>query len=256
MRIREFSTGRAWTPALIVVLALASWTCAGQGDEEGYSQARKDLVSFLKRGAFGREAITDPKVLEAMEAVPRHRFVPDAMKPNAYQDSPLPIGHDQTISQPYIVALMTQYLEVDSDDVVLEVGTGSGYQAAVLGEMAKAVYTIEIVAPLGRQSRALLEELGYKNVHVRIGDGYKGWEEHAPYDGIIVTAAPDHVPQPLLDQLKPGGRMVIPVGPQRSIQELVVITKDEDGGIHREIVEQVAFVPFTGDGVRDGRKER
>jgi protein-L-isoaspartate(D-aspartate) O-methyltransferase len=166
---------------------------------------------------------------------------------HAYENRPLPIGHDQTISQPYIVALMTDLLRLDKDDTVLEVGTGSGYQAAVLAELARSVCTIEIVEPLGIEARERLARLGYRNVEVRIGDGYKGWPEKAPFDAIMVTAGAPHVPPPLVEQLKPGGRMVIPVGPASMIQSLMLIEKKRDGTtVSRDII-PVRFVPLTGE---------
>lgn len=230
-------------PALFIVSS-----CAQAQDPDTYAEERARMVrTQLESGAFGRTAIEDAAVLEAMRTVPRHRFVPSNMARNAYADSPLPIGHEQTISQPYIVAVMTELLEPEEGDSVLEIGTGSGYQAAVLAEIVADVYTIEIVEPLGRRAAAVLEELGYENVHTRIGDGYKGWPEHAPFDGILVTAAPDHVPQPLIDQLKPGGRMVIPVGPEGHIQQLRLIQKDADGNVSEEFIESVRFVPLTRD---------
>jgi protein-L-isoaspartate(D-aspartate) O-methyltransferase len=179
-----------------------------------------------------------------MEEVPRHRFVPDHQQGSAYVDAPLPIGDGQTISQPYVVALMTELLELDGDSKVLEIGTGSGYQAAVLSRIASEVYSIEIREGLGEQARNLLGELGYDNVEVRIGDGYQGWPEAAPFDGIIVTAAPERIPQPLVDQLRLGGKMVIPVG--RFLQELLVITRTEDGIQTREVA-GVRFVPMIGE---------
>jgi protein-L-isoaspartate(D-aspartate) O-methyltransferase len=187
--------------------------------------------------------VRDPAVLDAMRRVPRHRFVPSSERHLAYSDGPLPIGLGQTISQPYIVALMTELAAVDRNAKVLEVGTGSGYQAAVLGELAGSVFTVEIVRELGERSAALLKELGYANVTVRVGDGYDGWAEEAPFDAIVVTAAPEKVPQPLLDQLKVGGRLVIPVGV--GYQELVVITRTEDGYDRRSTI-PVRFVPMTG----------
>jgi protein-L-isoaspartate(D-aspartate) O-methyltransferase len=192
--------------------------------------------------ATGRPEI-DPRVLEAMEKVPRHEFVPPAQRHSAYRNRPLSIGAGQTISQPFIVALMTDLLAPKPGDKVLEVGTGSGYQAAVLGELVKNLYTIEIVEPLGIEAAAVLSRLGYKNVHTRIGDGYKGWPEEAPFDSIIVTAAPDHIPPELIAQLKPGGRLVIPVG--KLSQDLLVITKNEDGSTSREQIVPVQFVPLT-----------
>lgn len=187
--------------------------------------------------------IRDERVLAAIERVPRHRFVAEDQRAAAYEDYPLSIGHGQTISQPYIVAFMTQALQVGSGDKVLEIGTGSGYQAAVLGELADQVYTIEIVEPLARSSEALLKELGYRNVHVRAGNGYAGWPDEAPFDRIMVTAAPDEVPQALIDQLKVGGLMAIPVG--TGIQELRIMRKTATG---MEVLQTlpVRFVPMTG----------
>lgn len=188
--------------------------------------------------------IRDQQVLAALRKVPRHEFVPDGEKRYAYSDSPLPIGEGQTISQPYIVALMTELTRPDSSDRVLEVGTGSGYQAAVLAEIVEHVYTIEIEPTLAERAAEVLRGLGYSNVTVRTGDGYVGWEEHAPFDIIVVTAAPDHIPQPLLDQLKPGGRMVAPVGPVSSTQELRVFEKDAEGKVVARNVAAVRFVPL------------
>lgn len=195
----------------------------------------------------GRD-ISDPRVLEAMRRVPRHKFVPPAQEPFAYSDFALPIGHHQTISQPYVVALMTQALELKPGDRVLEIGTGSGYQAAVLSELVREVYTIEIVEPLASQARDRLQKLGYNNVSVRHGDGYKGWPEHAPFDAIVITAAAPEVPQPLIDQLKTGGRMVLPVEAE-VMQKLLLIRKHADGVI-QEVITGVRFVPMTG-AVRD-----
>lgn len=188
--------------------------------------------------------VNNKQVLAALRKVPRHEFVPDSEKRQAYRDTPLPIGEGQTISQPYIVALMTELAQPDPSDRVLEVGTGSGYQAAVLAEIVEHVYTIEIEPTLAEQATEVLRRLGYSNVTVRAGDGYVGWEEHAPFDIIVVTAAPDHIPQPLLDQLKPGGRMVAPVGPVFSTQELRVFEKDATGKVIAKNVTPVRFVPL------------
>ena len=188
--------------------------------------------------------IDDPAVLEALREVPRHLFVPPRLRPLAYRDRPLPIGFDQTISQPYIVAYMTAMADVSPEDTVLEIGTGSGYQAAVLGEVAGAVYTIEIIPELAERARQTLAELGYTNVHARTGNGYLGWPEHAPFDAIVVTAAPDEVPQPLIDQLAVGGRMVIPVG--TTYQEMTIIEKTPAGVVERQTI-PVRFVPMTGE---------
>ncbi len=191
--------------------------------------------------------VNDVRVLRALRDVPRHEFVPEEHREHAYQDWPLPIGFRQTISQPYIVALMSQVLELRGDETVLEIGTGSGYQSAVLARLAKEVYTIEIVPELGERAKRDLARLGFGSVHVRVGDGYQGWPEHAPFDAIIVTAAPGHVPQPLIDQLAVGGRMVLPVG--RSSQELLLIRRTPQG-IEREKLIDVRFVPMTGEAQR------
>ncbi len=206
--------------------------------------AERDLM--VERQIRARD-IRDPRVLAAMQAVPRHRFVPDERQEVAYADTPLPIGQGQTISQPYIVAYMTEALRLPPDAKVLEVGTGSGYQAAVLAEVAREVYTIEIVPELAAASRALLRELGYDNVRVRQGDGYRGWPDEAPFDGIIVTAAPDHIPPPLVEQLAEGARLVIPVG-ERS-QAMTIVTRAADGST-TEVTLPVRFVPMTGEAQR------
>lgn len=190
--------------------------------------------------AFG---ITNGRVLKAMRNVPRHRFVPASLARFAYENRPLPIGLEQTISQPSIVAYMSEAAEISPKEKVLEIGTGSGYQAAILGELAVEVYSIEIIPELGEMARRTLNELGYKNIHVKIGNGYEGWAEHAPYDAIIVTAAPDEVPQALIDQLAVGGRMVIPVGTKN--QEMMIIRKTRKGVVKRRTI-PVRFVPMTG----------
>ncbi|NQU10498.1 protein-L-isoaspartate(D-aspartate) O-methyltransferase [bacterium] len=186
-----------------------------------------------------------PEVLRALRRVPRHEFVPADRRDQAYADGPLPIGHGQTISQPYIVALMTEVLQLKPSHKVLEIGTGSGYQAAVLAEVTDQVYTMEIIEPLALSATDRLKRLGYDKVHVRFADGYHGWPEHAPFDAIIVTAAADLVPPPLLDQLKPGGRMVIPLGGPFQRQWLVLIEKDAAGKVSTRTITGVAFVPFT-----------
>lgn len=187
--------------------------------------------------------IRDSNVLRALRRVPRHQFVPPEMVPHAYEDRPLPVGHGQTISQPYIVAFMTGALEVGPEDRVLEIGTGSGYQAAVLALIAKHVYTIEIVPTLARTSKALLHTLGHYNVTVREGDGYKGWPEEAPFDRVILTAAPPELPQALVDQLKPGGRLIAPVG--TADQDLIIVEKQKDGSLKKRSVLPVRFVPMV-----------
>lgn len=185
-------------------------------------------------------------VMKAMANVPRHEFVPRSLRRAAYENRPLPIGYGQTISQPYIVALMTDLLDVEGDDIVLEVGTGSGYQAAILAELVKKIYTIEIIKGLGEQAKRRLEDLGYQNVSVQVGDGYYGLEGLAPFDGIIVTAAANHVPPPLIKQLRPGGKMVIPVGGAFMTQQLMLVEKRNDGKIITKQVLPVIFVPLTG----------
>jgi protein-L-isoaspartate(D-aspartate) O-methyltransferase len=192
-----------------------------------------------------RRGITDERVLAAMRRVPRHRFVQEALRDRAYGDYPLPIGEEQTISQPYIVGFMSSLLELTGSEKVLEIGTGSGYQAAVLAELVKQVYTIEIVEPLGREAEKNLKALGYRNIEVRLGDGYKGWPEKAPFDAIVVTAAAPRVPQALVDQLKPGGRMVIPVGERWEIQQLLLLVRNADGTLERKKVLPVRFVPLV-----------
>jgi len=194
--------------------------------------------------------VKDPRVLSALLKVERHRFVPEEFQSSAYSDQPLPIGEGQTISQPYIVALMTELLELKGTERVLEIGTGSGYQAAILAELAKEVYSIEIVESLANSAKKLLFDLGYKNIQVKVGDGYLGWPEASPFDAIIVTCAPDHIPKPLVDQLKEGGRMVLPVGTYS--QELKKIVK-RSGKIETTDVLPVIFVPMTGEGVKQKR---
>lgn len=196
----------------------------------------------------GRD-IVDKRVLAAMQRVPRHLFVPKSQRDLAYDDHPVPIGHEQTISQPYIVALMTQLVRPEKGDKALDIGTGSGYQAAVLAELCEQVYSIEIVEPLAKEATSRLADLGYKNVEVRHGDGYRGWKEHAPFNVIIVAAAPDHIPQPLQDQLAPGGRMVIPVG--KGWQKLILLEKSPSGELLRKQVTDVRFVPMTGEAKRE-----
>jgi protein-L-isoaspartate(D-aspartate) O-methyltransferase len=233
---------------LLAAAAMVAGPMQAQADDFDVKRARlaDEIVAQMRqaRSETGREALS-PCVEQAMRTVPRHRFVPPGLAADAYANRPLPIGLGQTISQPFIVALMTELAEPAPDARVLEVGTGSGYQAAVLSRCVAKVYSIEIVRPLGEQAAKLLASLDYRNVEVRIGDGYKGWPEAAPFDAIVVTAAPDHVPQPLLDQLAPRGRMVIPVGSRHGVQDLVVITKDADGRAVTRRTMAVRFVPLT-----------
>lgn len=213
-------------------------------DDPRWEMKREQMV--LEQLTSGQRNIRSQAVIDAMLKVPRHKFVPLTQRLFAYDDRPLPIGHGQTISQPYVVAFMTEALDPQPGDRVLEIGTGSGYQAAVLAELVAGVWTIEIVEPLAKTAAAALEAEGYDNVHVRAGDGYAGWPEHAPFDAIIVTCAPDHVPPALIEQLKDGGRMMIPVGPEDGVQELVLMRK-RGGVIEREGVLPVRFVPMTGE---------
>ena len=201
----------------------------------------RDTAAFLNRGAL------DERVMHAIATVPRHEFVQSDDRRFAYENRPLPIGHGQTISQPYIVAIMTDLIEPGAGCRVLEIGTGSGYQAAILGQLCDQVYTVEIIEPLGIAARERLSRLGYRNVEVRLGDGYYGWEQHAPFDAIVVTAVASHVPPPLLRQLKPGGRMILPIGTRFTTQELVLVTKTDDGRVTTRQILPVRFVPLTGD---------
>ena len=236
-----------------ITLLLSMNAVANETGDSGRVDERAALVEEIRlrvsetRSYLGKEQL-DPRVLAAMAAVPRHEFVPADLRRFAYDNRPLPIGYEQTISQPSLVAMMTDLLELPPDDChVLEIGTGSGYQAAILAEICASVHTIEIVEPLARRSAALLERLGYDNVSVRSGDGFAGWPEAAPFDSIVVTAAAEEAPPPLIEQLRPGGRLVIPLGPAGGVQELVVIDKDADGQLERRLVFPVRFVPFTRD---------
>jgi protein-L-isoaspartate(D-aspartate) O-methyltransferase len=234
-----------------VCAAALLWTACGSA-QPNYEQQRAAMVAQIESdvrrtsGTTGRDRLAGA-VLDALRAVPRHEFVPVALRGSAYRNLPLPIGEGQTISQPFIVALMTDLAAVDAESKVLEIGTGSGYQAAVLAEIARKVYTIEIVETLGRRADATLERSGYDNVQVRIGDGYRGWPEAAPFDAIVVTAAPGEVPAPLIEQLAVGGRLVIPVGAEDGVQSLRVLTKGSDGQVAQSDVLPVRFVPFTRD---------
>jgi protein-L-isoaspartate(D-aspartate) O-methyltransferase len=209
---------------------------------ESFAAARHEMVD----AQIHERGISDPAVLAAMETVPRHLFVPSEWLQEAYADHPLPIGYGQTISQPYVVAWMTELLRLKPGARVLEIGTGSGYQAAILGQMGMEVYTIEIVEPLATQASARLAEMGYDNITVRHADGYYGWQEHAPFDGIIVTCAPDHIPPPLVAQLADGGRMVLPVGPPGGYQSLWLVEKHGDQ-VQTSNMGGVTFVPLTGE---------
>jgi protein-L-isoaspartate(D-aspartate) O-methyltransferase len=233
-------TGALIIPAILAGIPLGC-TAASDADTS-YAKARQEMIQTQLKP----RGIDDERVLKAFEKVERHRFVDKKYLLYAYGDHPLPIGEDQTISQPYIVAVMTQLLKLDENDRVLEVGTGSGYQAAILAELAKEVYTIEIIDTLARTARERLKSLGYENIIVRTGDGYQGWPEKAPFDAVIVTCAPPEIPQPLIDQLAEGGRMIIPVG--IAWQELILLER-KNGEVTETRVLPVRFVPMTGEGV-------
>jgi protein-L-isoaspartate(D-aspartate) O-methyltransferase len=232
--------------AVLILLCLASLCCCGllfadqleKQQEEKYTQQKEAMV----RDQIEARGITSKTVLGALRKVRRHLFVPEIYRQLAYTDQPLPIGEGQTISQPYIVAFMTETLDLKKTDKILEIGTGSGYQAAVLAELCNLVYTIEIIEPLGKRAASVLKNQGYTNVHVKIGDGYKGWTEYAPYDAIIVTCSPSHIPQPLKDQLAEGGRMIIPVGEFPS-QELILLKK-KAAELTQQAILPVLFVPM------------
>jgi protein-L-isoaspartate(D-aspartate) O-methyltransferase len=244
---------------VLLSLIFGGWISAEAGQETAirrhpYPRASERLderiamVQDIEQYSGVAAAITDERVIRAMRHVPRHLFVPQSEKAHAYRDSPVPIGFGQTISQPYIVALMTQLADVQPGMKVLEVGTGSGYQAAILYELTDQVYTIEIIAPLAERTQQLFEDLGLIGIQAKEGDGYYGWRPKDTFDRILVTAAAAHIPAPLLRQLKPGGRMVIPVGPKWGNQELLLITKDDSGDVNTRAVLPVRFVPLTGGG--------
>ena len=236
----------------LLLVSYPAQVSASSQEDLNYMQKRQHMVRLIEDDVrrtsvyLDKEAL-DPKVMQAMSTVPRHKFVPETRWDDAYQNNPLPIGHGQTISQPYIVAIMTDLLKLSEHDKVLEIGTGSGYQAAILAKLVDQVYSIEIIEPLGLQAARLFKQLDYKNISSKVGDGYYGWEEHAPFDAIIVTAAASHIPHPLIKQLKPGGHMMIPVGSHFITQQLLLVTKDEDGHITTKQILPVRFVPLTGD---------
>jgi protein-L-isoaspartate(D-aspartate) O-methyltransferase len=233
------------------VRRVSQWLILGLFTALGCGQPPTSVADFAaQRERMVKEqmvarGINGERILAALRKVPREEFVPEHLRTASYTDQPLPIGYDQTISQPYIVAFMTEELRPQPQDRVLEIGTGSGYQAAILAELVAEVYSIEIIEPLAKTAESTLQRLGYKNVHIKSGDGYKGWPDHAPFDAVIVTCAPDHVPQPLVEQLKDGGRMIIPVGPAGD-QELYLLEK-ENGQLQQRSVSAVRFVPMTGE---------
>ncbi|MGD2055332.1 MAG: protein-L-isoaspartate(D-aspartate) O-methyltransferase [Gammaproteobacteria bacterium] len=238
---------------LVIVLCLPALpSLAAAKSADPYKAARLAMVQEIEADvrltslSLDKESL-DPRVMKAMSSVPRDELVPESLREVAYENRPLPIGHGQTISQPYIVAVMTDLLKPEPGDRVLEIGTGSGYQAAILAELVARVYSIEIIKALGEEARRKLAELGYGNIEVRIGDGYYGWKEHAPYDAIVVTAAASHIPPPLIEQLKPGGRMIIPVGSRFMVQQLVLVEKDAAGKVTTRQILPVRFVPLTGE---------
>jgi len=262
-RVKAIQWGAALVFAVAVMLAgrQAATLLAGSNESwrppkphsvrERADERQKMVRDQIEAPGWTRDVVTDPAVLQAMRDVPRHKFVPREEQKKAYDDTPLPIGHGQTISQPYVVAEMTALLHLTPDSKVLEIGTGSGYQAAVLAHLTPHVYTIEIIEPLAKRAAETLDDQGYKDVKVRQGDGYYGWPEAAPFDAIIVTCAAGHLPQPLWDQLKPGGRIVIPIGGTFSVQRLVVIEKTQDGKRLTNSIMGVRFVPMTGRAAKE-----
>jgi protein-L-isoaspartate(D-aspartate) O-methyltransferase len=240
---KVLQTRQSFMIFLLLISIFLFLAVTGSAEDPNYTEQRNFLVKNYIEG----EGIRDPEVLRAMYKVPRHEFVPEDLKNQAYEDRPLPIGLGQTISQPYVVAYMTELLQIGQDAKVLEIGTGSGYQAAILAEIVKDVYTIEIFEELGKKAQERLERLAYKNVKVRVGDGYYGWEEFAPFDGIIVTCAADHIPPPLIQQLKPGGKMIIPVGGVFQVQMLMLVLKDDEGKVTVKNMLPVRFVPLLGE---------
>lgn len=236
-----------WSNPQVLLFVYVLLCCANvfsvYAEEDEYVERREAMVALT----IENRGVQDKAVLQAMREVPRHEFVPEDLRKNAYEDRPLPIGMGQTISQPYIVAYMTELLELEPDDRVLEIGTGSGYQAAVLAEIIKDVYSIEIFEELGTLAKERFQRLKYENVRSKVGDGYHGWEEFAPFDGIIVTCAADHIPPPLIKQLKPDGKMVIPVGGVFQVQRLMLIMKNREGKVSSRNMLPVRFVPLLGE---------
>ncbi len=245
MRMLPPTNLRKLLGTLLIIMATSCSSEDLSGPENPRHKKMRQLM-VEKQLMTPMRGIKDARVLKAMATVPRHRFVPERYHHEAYNDHPLPIGYDQTISQPFIVALMTERLDPQPGEKVLEIGTGSGYQAAILSLLVKEVYSIEIVEELAASAEKVLSELNYDNVHVKAGDGYQGWPDKAPFDAIIVTCAPDHIPGPLIEQLKEGGRMMIPVGEESAVQELYLLEK-RDGKVEKKSVLPVRFVPMTGE---------
>lgn len=236
---------------IVWVFVQLVFVSSGQAIADKYALKRQQLIANIEDDVratvrYINKKSFNKRVMQVMGEIPRHEFVPQGIQSRAYENRPLPIGYGQTISQPYIVALMTDLLQPRPEHRVLEIGTGSGYQASVLSQLVEHVYSIEIIEELGKSSTQLLSQLGYGNIKTRIADGYNGWSEHAPFDGIIVTAAISHIPPPLVEQLKKGGRMVIPVGTRFQTQYLTLVEKDKLGVVRTRQVLPVAFVPFTG----------
>ncbi|MBW1893239.1 MAG: protein-L-isoaspartate(D-aspartate) O-methyltransferase [Deltaproteobacteria bacterium] len=238
-----------FTKCILLLFAGFGWPSVSYAENKQISDQFRTARELMVKNQIKARGVTDKRVLTALQKIERHRFVPAKYRNQAYEDHPLPIGEGQTISQPYIVGLMTSLVEPDNTIKVLEIGTGSGYQAAVLAEICKFVYTIEVIPSLGKKAKLLLNDLKYKNIKVKIGDGYKGWKEFAPFDAIVVTCAPSHVPEPLKQQLKEGGRIVIPVG-EKFMQYLKVLTKKE-GKIIEDSIIPVRFVPMID---QEGKK--
>ncbi len=237
---------------LLFVLILFCIDAVAKVGYDDYSAARQRMVRLIEQdvretSSYLDKRQLDSRVMKALAEVPRHQFVPLDIRDRAYENRPQPIGFGQTISQPYIVAIMTDLMNPKTDDIALEIGTGSGYQAAVLSRLVEKVYTMEIVEPLGKQATERLKRLGYDNIEVSIGDGYYGWKEHAPFDIIIVTAAASHIPPPLIEQLKPGGKMIIPVGSRFMTQQLLLVDKGDDKEVRVRQILPVRFVPLTGE---------
>lgn len=236
---------------IIRILPLLLFSSAVFAAEDDYSQQREDMTRAIEddvraTSLYLDKEVLDPRVMEAINTVPRHALVPTNQRRHAYLNQPIPIGYGQTISQPYIVAIMTDLLNSQPEHKILEVGTGSGYQAAILSRLVQEVYTIEIIEALGKRAKRDLAELNYDNIKLRIGDGYYGWKQNAPFDGIVVTAVASHIPPPLIQQLKPGGRMIIPVGSRFLTQQLLLVIKNQRGNVTTQQILPVRFVPLTG----------